>query len=160
MNAIPGMRAFIYWAFEQIPDRSFVFCVNLLHQMKLSSVSVEKNQDNNFSYSDGGQLRSVSHRLRGLRWYHRGFGVLDNQVIQKYGLDKVKVRSQGVVVDCGANYGDVFFALSKCVPNFEYFGIEPDPNAFEVLKSNIGSQGLCFDCALGERNSDAAKRFI
>ena len=59
-----------------------------------------------------------------------------------YFLDSVDFKDGDVVIDCGANIGEVFFyfKMKKC--NIEYIGFEPSPREFECLKSNVDGMSL------------------
>ena len=39
-----------------------------------------------------------------------------------------------VVIDCGANSGDLYLEISKFIPEANYFAIEPNPSDFSDLK--------------------------
>lgn len=53
-----------------------------------------------------------------------------------YFLDRINFKDDDVVIDCGANIGEIlfYFKMKGCV--IQYLGIEPSPREFECLKSN------------------------
>ena len=63
------------------------------------------------------------------------------EIFNHYLLDKIEFTSGDVVVDCGANVGELYFELDKVVKNLNYIAFEPDLKAFECLEF----MGLEFD---------------
>lgn len=70
---------------------------------------------------------------------------------KSYALEKIKFSDGDVVVDCGANYGDLFLFFENKI---NYFAIEPGIDEFECLALNYKDNPSVrlFNYALGEKN--------
>lgn len=91
-----------------------------------------------------------SDRLRGFNFYENGIQYRGEQLFQSYCLNKVKFTDQDIIIDCGANYGDLFLGLSNRMSNFEYYGFEPSPSEFACLSKNVRQQKL-FNLGLSDK---------
>lgn len=71
--------------------------------------------------------------------YQNGFKTKGEEIASSYGLDMVPLRSGDLVVDIGANVGDLLLYLDEIhsAVNVSYLGIEPGIGEFECLKSNL-----------------------
>ena len=52
-------------------------------------------------------------RLRGIHTYSYGIMNRATQLIQTYNLELIKFSNNDVVIDCGANYGDLYTWLNQ-----------------------------------------------
>ena len=143
-----------------LPDSVFVLFVNLLHTMSLVKVRVRLGSDGNYLYIDNGRSRYASDRLRGLRLWRRGFGYRDAQLIEKYGLEFVDLNAGDIVIDCGANYGDVYFSLASLEKQPKYVAIEPDPIVERCLTNNVSCESLVYNIALGAESQSSVRFFL
>jgi FkbM family methyltransferase len=62
------------------------------------------------------------------------------KIFKEYSLDKIIFEEGDLIIDCGANVGELYLHLAKIMPYFHYFAFEPDPVVFECLKKNIPSK--------------------
>jgi FkbM family methyltransferase len=77
------------------------------------------------------------HRRQGI--YAFGFGMLSRSKIMgdEYLLHHVEFHNNDVVLDCGANIGDLkLYFLEKKI-DIKYIGFEPSPKEYECLQKNI-----------------------
>lgn len=84
--------------------------------------------------------------------YKRGFRKRAFLLARQYHIDKLTFEPGDLVVDCGANVGDLelYFQFSG-IP-IRYIGFEPSPNEFLALKMNV-SQGNLYNEALWNTNT-------
>lgn len=157
---MPVVRRFAYWCIDIVPNPVFGLIVQCSYRLKISAVTLRNYENNLFEYTDNKDSRVSSHRIRGLRLYLKGFQSRDLQLQEKYGLDQISFEPGDVIIDCGANYGDVFFALRRVAQDFKYYAVEPDPNALQALSNNVGDMGLTFGFALGNKDSDAIDFYL
>jgi FkbM family methyltransferase len=54
-------------------------------------------------------------------------------------LPLIPFREGDLVVDCGANMGDLELYLRENAPKVRYIGFEPNPHDFVCLERNVGS---------------------
>jgi FkbM family methyltransferase len=64
----------------------------------------------------------------------RGFGLG-----KEYFLPEIKFNDNDVVIDCGANVGDLKIYFDENKLNVEYIGIEPSPKEYYCLTKNINN---------------------
>ena len=77
--------------------------------------------------------------------YLRGSLNRSFNLAKSYGLDNIKLKEGDVVIDVGANNGDLIPFFKKQT----YFGFEPSPTEFELLGRNIDSNCLIYNYAVG-----------
>lgn len=57
-------------------------------------------------------------------------------LLDSYCLDSFNLDPDDTIIDCGANVGNLYLAISKFHKKFNYVGFEPDINVYECLKLN------------------------
>ena len=70
--------------------------------------------------------------------------VLD--LIISYNIDKINFYKNDLIIDVGANTGD----LIPFFPNQRYIGFEPSPEEFKVLSKNSNSKNDLYNYAVGD----------
>jgi FkbM family methyltransferase len=71
--------------------------------------------------------------------YTGGFRARAEYVANTYALNLIDFKSGDLVVDCGANMGDLEYYLRKHAPGVVYMGYEPNPHDFICLENNVGA---------------------
>ena len=74
-----------------------------------------------------------------------------NQLFNEYLLDTISFNKNDIVVDCGANVGELFYSFEYKNLQIEYIGFEPDRKVYECLVKNVKSNQL-INKALGQQN--------
>jgi len=71
-----------------------------------------------------------------------------------YLLNNIDFNDQDLVIDCGANVGELFLSIKSDNPNIQYIGFEPDDQVFECLQlnTNLKSSNICLSNESGEKN--------
>jgi len=71
-----------------------------------------------------------------------------------YLLNNIDFNNQDLVIDCGANVGELFLSIKSNSPNIQYIGFEPDDQVFECLQLNTNSKSsnICLSNESGEKN--------
>ena len=69
--------------------------------------------------------------------YRKGIDIRAAQLGADYLLPMVAFADGDVVIDCGANVGDLKLYFKHVGVDVEYVGIEPGPGEFEVLERNV-----------------------
>jgi FkbM family methyltransferase len=83
---------------------------------------------------------------------------LDN-LLNSYNLDNFDIGSGDVIViDCGANIGSLYMALSKYQKNITYIAYEPDPKVNLCLRLNLeGEENITINSlGLSDRNKNSS----
>jgi FkbM family methyltransferase len=104
-----------------------------------------------FRLTDMNGLNWHTHRHR-LDFYRKGLEVRGQQLGTTYLLDKIQFKTGDVVLDCGANMGDLqlYFLANKL--SVHYFGFEPNLKDYECVKRNLIFDGNVLNLALWSRN--------
>lgn len=84
--------------------------------------------------------------------YLEGATTRSASLANSYGLSLIKFKDRDIVIDVGANNGDLLLYFK----NQTYIGFEPSPQEFELLDRNSkhDSSSTVLDYAVGNSNSD------
>lgn len=114
--------------------------VNARSILKGSKVRCKQLPDKGvFQVSSKGEIRLASVNSRVLS-YLDGFTARAEYVGRTYQVEFINFRAGDLVIDCGANMGDLEYYLRKFAPNVNYIGFEPNPHDFVCLEKNVGPQ--------------------
>ena len=100
-----------------------------------------------------------SNRIRG--WLYAG-GLINraNDLAEGYGINKLNFKDDDLIIDCGANFADLWLYLNTTKKNLQYIAIEPGFDEFQAISRNldfnssqISSQG--FDVALSDHSGSS-----
>jgi len=111
------------------------------------------NKEKIFTVSDGENKLNFFNKIRGIYLYRDGIVNRANFIYSSYCLDHITFSQDDIVVDCGANFGDLMLKLSNYIKPSNYIAIEPDPSCFNILKRNVSNQSILINKALGNTNS-------
>ncbi|MDA9171048.1 FkbM family methyltransferase [Alphaproteobacteria bacterium] len=75
-------------------------------------------------------------KMRGFSLYANGISKRSSILAKSYFIDKINFEKSDTVIDCGANYGDLFPYLKKYINPNNYHSFEPGQNEFKCLKVN------------------------
>jgi len=83
---------------------------------------------------------------------------LFKRIYETYCLHHINLQDDSLVVDCGANVGELYLASLFYNKNIKYIGIEPDEETYECLIKNASSaKNIFFKTALS--NIEGSKKF-
>ena len=137
------------------PDSLFLWYANLRFRVKRSSTRFSRHPLGGFVARDNfAPDRVFVNKKRGYWVYKNGVSERGDFLWQSYALSNVQFGPEDVVIDCGANAGDLFINLSGKISDFNYVAVEPNPDDFSVLVRNVpGARARQF--ALGAKDSQA-----
>ena len=69
--------------------------------------------------------------------YSNGFNARARHIAASYAIDIVDINDDDIVIDCGANYGDISLYLDFIGVRARYIAIEPSPLDFKCLCLNL-----------------------
>lgn len=115
-----------------------------------------EEKDKKVFVKEGARKLQISDLQRGFDLYAKGIEARERFVFNSYCLHHIDFAEDDVVIDCGANYGDLFLRLSKCINATGYYAFEPNPKDFQALRSNVGGEANLFNSALGNSNDELA----
>jgi FkbM family methyltransferase len=98
--------------------------------------------------------RYVANRNLLYLFFKKGIRTCAKNIGDDYLLKLIDLGKKPIVIDCGANIGNLELYLSLNFDTYEYIGFEPDDSAFKCLTLN--SQSInCFNVALGNTNNNS-----
>ena len=137
-------KTFNNFCFSQTGD-SFVRVMNF-RALIINSDALFKYNRQEQSYTVSSTKVSESrnlefkHELQGGQTYLKGIHHRGEEIGKKYLLKKIDFVDDDVVIDCGANLGDLLLWFQNRSLKIVYTGFEPSPHEFKCLKNNIGEQ--------------------
>lgn len=133
-NIAPGI--FIAWYFRSKTRSKFRSC---------------KFSGGVFQLTDMDGMTWHTHRHR-LDFYRGGYEARGRQLGTTYLLDELAFSNGDVIIDCGANMGDLqLYFLAKNL-SVRYFGFEPNQRDFFCAGKNLSFEGKIFMEALWSKN--------
>jgi len=120
---------------------------------------------NRFTYDEEKRLYIVTEAelfryfgdmTRGFDFYARSIKKRGDNIATSYCLKHVKFSSNDVVIDCGANYGDLHLYLRDKINEKNYIAIEPGPTEYQCLLNSLPKARIL---NLGLSNSDGELDF-
>lgn len=87
-----------------------------------------------------GKLWYFSSLSRASWMYLRGFEQVAHYMSTSYAVDGLKFSNGDLVVDCGANYGDLTLWLETLPCSTRYLGLEPGRREFCCLSLNVSNR--------------------
>lgn len=79
-------------------------------------------------------------KIRGIQTYSYGIKYRAEQLIKTYGINIINFNEGDTVIDCGANYGDLYAWTKINNLNINYISFEPSPNEFKCVELNCLNQ--------------------
>ena len=138
--------------FISLPIRVSIFFENLFAFINKNDIKFSFNKKLKlFKASENKYIRFYSDKSRFFLFYRDGIKSRGDFIFNSYCLNKIKFKKSDVVIDCGANAGDLFIELSKYINPKNYIAIEPNPIDFKCLNLNCPSSRI-FNLALGDKN--------
>lgn len=89
-----------------------------------------------YSANSHGKQVYFSERMRGIWLYSKGIEPRGREIFDSYFLDSVNIKESDIIIDCGANYADLYIHLSAQAPDVRYIAFEPSPREFLCVQKN------------------------
>lgn len=139
-----------------LPSRFSLFVENLFSLLRGLNVRFSYCPEHElYCASEGKDIRYFENLRRGFWLYRGGIVHRGEFIFGSYCLENIEFSKGDIVIDCGANSGDLFIALRNCIDIQNYYAIEPNPSDFKILQLNTEG-GKLLNIALGE--SDGSQR--
>ena len=131
------------------------FLENLIAFLSNRKVRFSYDKLTKFYYATEGKLIcTFINKQYGFWLYRNGIQARGEFLFSSYCLSSMDFEEGDVIIDCGANSGDLTLELKKRAPKVRYVGVEPNPEDFKVLKKNVDLETSEYvNKALGERNA-------
>ena len=148
---------FIIFITGFIKDKNSIYFFNIIFIFKNKSFRFGYDKDLNlFFLNDKKNKHYFSNKIRGINLYSCGLKFRANQIADSYKLNNIKFKNSDKVIDCGANYGDLWLYLRGRINIDNYITFEPGINEFKALSKNINNNN---NYNLGLDNITSQKTF-
>lgn len=120
--------------------KRFVWLFNVYNEAKRVDCKYSYDPETSQYKVSGGKDRRLLrffHERQANMAYARGITERGDSLGKDYFLDKINFKNGDVVLDCGANVGDLLLWFQNRGLEIEYVGFEPSPNEYECLKENV-----------------------
>jgi len=112
-------------------DKFFTYFANIFLNFK-NKLYIE----NNLIFVQEDQKRYYFPNLFRALVYLNGFSKIHQLFLESYCIDKIELTSDDIVVDCGANIGELNLALRNSNISVNYIAFEPEESTFLCLELN------------------------
>ena len=137
-----------------VSKKKIVFFENLYSILRRKNFRFSYDKDTNlFKISENSRSCFFSDTKRGFSIYRNGIDHRENFLFSSYCLQNIKFNSHDIIIDCGANSGDLFLKLNKYIDSGNYIAVEPNPSDFKILSLNVPKESILINKALGNVNS-------
>lgn len=162
MNRVKNLMDLVYSKLT-ISSPPFLFCFffNLQYRVKKVPDRVYFNRNTKlFKLVSNKQERFFSIKFQNYNSYKNGAAKRDQQLRNEYLLDHVPLENEDFIIDCGANVGDLWHALSKeSKLSFNYFAFEPSEDEYKCLELNVEKKVNLFNIGLWDKR-DKLKFYV
>ena len=161
------LNPIIKWANnDRAPIKLYSFLFFLGNKNSKNKIKVDPNsswliikenineKELHWSFFNAFRERSRVHYSKGLKF--RG-----QEIAESYNLDEIKFRKNDLIIDCGANMGDLWLYFYFLNIPIKYIAIEPGKIEFDTLKRNLIDsnksiiESELFNIALGDKNKNS-----
>ena len=100
------------------------------------------------------------NRSRPRSLYKYGLKSRAYELANSYKLDQISFKDRDIIIDCGANYGDLWLYFKFLKKSVKYLAIEPGKDELKTLKRNIknlnqfNGKSKIYHFALGDKNKE------
>ena len=130
---------------QKIPTVLFVYLKNI--QSRIQQRRVKYSVSDSLIEIKYTKEYWTTHRHR-LHLYTNGLRNRGNSIGKSYLLENIEFNNGDVIIDCGANMGDLQLYFISLGIKVQYFGIEPNPIDFRCLESNLNPGHFAWNLAL------------
>ena len=121
-------------------------------KFKRSNLRIQYNEKEKlFSIKDRSKVHFFGNLVRGYSLYNKGLAVRANILFNSYLLNNISFNSKDYVVDCGANYGDLWLSLDGKIDPSRYITFEPGVMEHKTIKMNA-PKGIHNKLGLSNKN--------
>tara|TARA_Y100001970_G_C14233441_1_gene860253 strand:- start:994 stop:1857 length:864 start_codon:yes stop_codon:yes gene_type:complete len=131
-------------------QKVIIFVLNLIYRK-----SGKLLKEGGFYVKEYSQNRKIYYpNTRYLR-VAKGVDYQFSKILSDYCVEELNLKSGNVIIDCGANVGELYLALEYKNINVKYYAFEPDIDSFECLKKNIKGNDNLKNIGLSDRDGNA-----
>ena len=123
------------------------FFINILNGKNFCLfINIFFNKDGKLIFENGRYVKIIENKNVAVYPNKRVLRVVKNFKYQldllydSYLLNSIDIQNDDVIVDCGANVGELFLAVKEKNLDVTYMGFEPDKETYECLKLNVKNE--------------------
>jgi len=110
---------------------------NINFRLKGLALKIKYEEELNlFSITDGKDKHYFGDLLRGINCYKNGINYRAHELFSSYLLENIRFDLDDIVIDCGANYGDLWLSLKEKISPSSYITFEPGILEHLSIKNN------------------------
>ena len=148
---------FLYFILEELQKKNFIsislIASNLRQLLSLKKIFFRFDSKKKLFYvKDGNNFHYFHNIYRGYPVYRHGINFRGNAIFQSYSLNKIRFKSDDIVIDCGSNYADLWIKLKKFIKPKNYITFEPGKNEFITVVAN-SPNSINNNIALSNKNT-------
>lgn len=122
---------------EILPPRSACNLFNLYQRLtRRPSLFAYEPDTGLYTAKDKKHVHYFAERMRGFWLYSGGIGERGISIFESYFLQHVDFSQGDLIIDCGANYADLYIHLNETVADIRYVSFEPSRKEFDCVKKN------------------------
>ena len=157
MKLMRKIFIFIYDFYNLLIQRCnknlFVFFYNLRASFGITKGKISYKKNLFYLNNDYKKVYFTQKKL-GIMFYSQGLKKRQEKIKGRYFLNEIVFDDNDIVVDCGANYGDMFLYFEILEKKVDYHAFEPSPEEFSILNSNTYGKIKTYNLALGDKNGE------
>jgi len=122
---------FLSFVINKIHGNFFCKIINIFYREK-SKIYFE----NNLYKKEIENLGNISYPNKRILRVVNNYKLQFSRLLDSYCLNSIEINNGDIILDCGANVGELNLALLSNNIKTQYIAFEPDPETFECLKLN------------------------
>ena len=141
--------------FQRLVSPSFAcYLQNIFLFFHSSSLRFKYDQKSKlFIAKQNNLVRYFGDMDRGFDSYGRNILSRSEILENSYCLKNINFSTDDIVVDCGANYGDLFLSLREKIPEKNYIAFEPGPIEYQCLLNSLPNSKI-FNLGLSDKDGE------
>ena len=147
---------FIILIYKLFNEQLFCYLMNLFYK-KDGKISFSKKYKTFIKNHNNNEIHYPNKtRILGSMVNHKY--ELDN-LLYSYGLENFKISKNDLIIDCGANVGNLYLSINRFTDTFNYIAFEPDPKVFKCLELNLNTFNNVELFCVGLSSENKSKEF-
>ena len=160
-------RFYIFFLFKKFDANISIKLINIVLFFKKKKTIFGICKKRNLFFVKNNKDQHYFHNLnRGFNLYYQGLKKREYQLIESYKLEHIKLRKNDLVIECGANYGDLWLYLKDKINPGNYITFEPGINEYKSLVNNapfskhvnkaLGNENKILKFYINEKDADSS----
>ena len=122
------------------PAKIYTYFWNTALSIINNSVRINLSKNNTFLINDSKYKIEIGYKKR-FEYYMQNISHRYDHLAYEYMFSNINFTNNDLIIDCGANIGEIYLALNHYSENlkFKYFGFEPNNYDFQILQRNTNN---------------------